>query len=97
MNGSTTTQMQHAPHGAMYVWVEGSPLEYAQRLARRLGREDLKITPYWRLEQLDCLRGFRGAIVIDHACHVRHHHVREYLDVLKSRGVEIYDRPNFKL
>lgn len=80
-SGKTTKQMLEAPQSAIYIWVKNSPLEYAQRLARHLGREDLKITPYWRLEQLDCIRGFNGAIVIDHACRGLSRKVIEELDI----------------
>ena len=63
--GTTTQQMEGAPKGAIFVWCNGHT-DYAVRLARKIGREDLQIkSPTW----LD--DGWRGVtltgIVVDHA------------------------------
>lgn len=63
--GRTTKQMQDAPRGAVFVWCNGLT-DYPRRLARHIGRGDLKI------EQADVpehrLRGFApGHVVYDHA------------------------------
>jgi hypothetical protein len=65
--GRTTRLMLSAPNGALFVCHDHHfANDYARRLARHLGREDLKIT------HLDALDRFRGmnirAIRIDHAC-----------------------------
>lgn len=64
--GRTTRQMQALPQGAVFVWVNGQ-LSYPKALARRIGREDLRIVgPSW-VEQGQ----YRGMdlpeIEIDHA------------------------------
>lgn len=65
-DGATTRQMQAAPQGALFVWVNHR-LGYPKDLARKLGRADLEIVPPSYLEG-DQFRGrtFSG-IVIDHA------------------------------
>lgn len=64
--GFTTLQMQRAPQGACYFWPNHISLRYAIDLAKRLGREDLIIVPFSRLQ--DGLRGFRAsAFIVDHA------------------------------
>ena len=46
-SGRTTRAMLAAPKGAYYIWCGGS-LDYPRELARKLGREDLKIVgPDW--------------------------------------------------
>ncbi len=42
--GVTTKQMQDAPQGAIYVWLN-SQLNYPRKLAEHLGRRDLVIVP----------------------------------------------------
>lgn len=64
-DGATSRQMQDAPRDAVFVWCRGE-LSYPKQLARRLGREDLKIVgPSW-LEE-----GWRGqrlsGLIVDHA------------------------------
>ncbi len=65
--GRTTKQMENAAFGAVYIWIEGAPLTYPQRLAEGLGRNDLKI-----IRPPDLLNMVRYGwadreIVIDHA------------------------------
>jgi hypothetical protein len=64
--GRTTKQMQDAPQGAIYVWVNAH-LKDAEKIAFRAGRTDLMIVPPWHLEN-DRLRGRTlTGIVVDHA------------------------------
>jgi len=66
MTGITTRQMQQAPIGAIYVWVNNH-LDYPRSLARDLGRSDLKIMSP-NAVRLEKIRGKRGAaVVVDHA------------------------------
>lgn len=65
--GKTQRLMLAAPHGALFVWCN-DVLHYPKELARKLGREDLRIvSPGW-LEY----GGWRGSrfpgMVQDHAC-----------------------------
>lgn len=84
-SGLTTRQMQEAPHGAVYVWVN-SRLDYPVRHARALGRNDLEIVP---LSWLDGHR-WRGrditGLVIDHAVveRLRYNHFRT-IDEIQAR------------
>lgn len=65
-DGATTRQMQAAPKGSLFVWVNGA-LSYPRTLAIRLERTDLEIVSPFDLEH-DKLRGKTWpAIVIDHA------------------------------
>jgi len=64
--GASTQQMQKAPVGAVYIWANRA-LTYPKNLARRIGRDDLKIvSPEW----LDSSR-YQGyeltGVVVDHA------------------------------
>ena len=65
-SGATTKQMQEAPQGAVFIWVNGH-FDYPRALANRLNRDDLKIvSPSW-LETGQC-RGIRCvAVILDHA------------------------------
>jgi hypothetical protein len=63
--GKTTRQMRAAPKGAVFIWCNAQ-LDYPRILAKRIGREDLRIkSPTW-LE-----RAYLGHeylfIVVDHA------------------------------
>jgi hypothetical protein len=63
--GRTTAAMLAAPQGAFYIWPNGE-LVYPMKLARELGREDLKIkSPEWL--RADRLAGQRKPIALDHA------------------------------
>lgn len=63
--GRTTKQMQAAPLNAVFVWCN-QHLDYPKKLARRIGRDDLKIVaPNWlddRWMGVEIL-----GLVIDHA------------------------------
>ena len=60
--------MIDAPPDSYYIWPVSQTLEYAIRLARDLGRIDLKIRPLSHLKSLR-LRGKRiPGVVVDHAC-----------------------------
>jgi hypothetical protein len=63
--GRTTKQMQEAPPGAIFVWCNGH-LWYPRQLARRLGREDLRIIGPHQISP--ALAGVCPAVVLDHAC-----------------------------
>lgn len=61
---ATTRAMQGAPHRAIYIWCN-EVLDYPARLAKELGRSDLRIM---RRSQLRTLQGVHAHVVIDHAC-----------------------------
>lgn len=65
-SGRTTRQMQDAPIGGIFVWVN-SMVSYPKSLARHLGRDDLVIQPlHWlRIENIAGRDGLK--IVVDHA------------------------------
>lgn len=66
--GRTTRQMETAPIGSLFIWVNAR-LDYPKLLAARLGRTDLQIISPGKLEQgAIALRGQRfSSILIDHA------------------------------
>lgn len=65
--GRTTKQMQDAPKGAIYVWVN-QHLDYPRDLARKVGREDLQIVSPMYLDYIDKLAGRTiSGILLDHA------------------------------
>ena len=65
-DGTTTKQMHTAPFGAVYIWCN-QHIDYAEHLARYLGRKDLKIVrPSWLTEHGWAGGSFSG-IVLDHA------------------------------
>jgi len=68
-SGRTTKQMEGAPQNSVFVWVNGHT-KYPERLAKKIGRDDLKIvTPYW-LES-NAWRGCRfTGVAVDHAAHL---------------------------
>jgi len=65
-SGRTTRQMQDAPIGGIFVWVN-SMVSYPKSLAKHLGRDDLVIQPlHWlRIENIAGRDGLK--IVVDHA------------------------------
>jgi hypothetical protein len=63
--GRTTKQMQDAPQGAIFVWCN-EHTDYPRRLAKHLGRADLRIAPKSSMER-DLLSGFNKPIIQDHA------------------------------
>lgn len=64
--GKTRQQLLDAPKGAVYVWPDGNT-SYPTELAKKLGREDLRIvSPMWLTS--GAWRGRRfSAIITDHA------------------------------
>lgn len=63
--GTTTSQMQRAPQGSVYVWVN-SRLDYPRQLANHIGRGDLQIvSPDW-IHPRNCC-GVYIHVTIDHA------------------------------
>lgn len=78
--GQTSKQMKEAPPRALFIWCN-SQLDYAQRLAARVGRPDLLIkTPDILANGAERLRGVRlSGIVADHALRL----TEEQSDALK--------------
>jgi hypothetical protein len=65
-DGSTMRQMLDAPHGSVYVWLNGQ-LDYPKALAITLARSDLQIvSPAW-LENGKWIGTRVSGIVLDHA------------------------------
>lgn len=65
--GRTTEQMEAAPKGAVFVWVN-SYLSYPKHLAVSLGRQDLLIVPPLWLEEPGIYLGRNPpGLVLDHA------------------------------
>jgi len=65
--GRTTKQMQDAPKGAIYIWVN-QHLAWPRDLARKLGREDLQIVSPLYVDDFHKLAGRTlTGIVLDHA------------------------------
>jgi len=66
-DGTTTRQMQAAPQGAYYIWVNNN-FSYPKHLAHKLGRDDLKfIGPEDLFRKLI---GTERIVVLDHAAHL---------------------------
>ena len=65
-SGRTTRAMQELPRDAVFVWVN-QHLDYPKQLARKLGREDLRIvSPQW-LEDRRWIGLDLSALELDHA------------------------------
>lgn len=65
--GLTSTAIQSAPHGAIYIWC-AERLDHPRWLAHNLRRDDIQIRPIsWLLDGGERLRGSCRPIVIDHA------------------------------
>lgn len=78
--GFTTRQMINAPEGAVYVWPTYS-LTYPRMLARQLKRQDLLIySPSILGEGGLWLRGYRRALILDHACEPDHDEYQVIID-----------------
>jgi len=69
--GRTTAQMINAPRNAIFIWCNNLTV-YAEKLAKKLGRDDLKIYPSYILDDHGFWLGriFAG-LVIDHATELR--------------------------
>lgn len=88
-SGRTTRAMQEAPKGAVYVWVH-SNLDYPKELARKLGREDLRIvSPAW-LEDRVWVGSLFSGIRLDHAATLSSRQWDAYFEVrdLRCRSPE---------
>jgi hypothetical protein len=57
--------MMEAPHGAIYVWLNGR-LDYPRRLADHIGRRDLVIVSAGSV-RLETVIGKMVVMVVDHA------------------------------
>jgi len=64
--GRTTQQMLAAPKNAIYVWPVGRTKDYALRLAKHLGREDLLVTTPENMRRH--FEGSRSPVILDHGC-----------------------------
>ncbi len=78
--GATTQQMEAAPNGAVFVWCNGNT-DYAIHLARKIGRDDLRIeSPMWLVERW---RGLElTGVVVDHAARLTDEQWNGYLGSL---------------
>lgn len=74
--GTTTKQMEAAPKGAVFVWCNGHT-DYAVRLARKIGRDDLRVvSPAWLEDRWLGLE--LAGIVVDHAAQLTDRQWDEY-------------------
>lgn len=64
--GKTRQQLRDAPQGAVFVWCNNHT-EYPMRLARQLGRTDIKVVSLQWLLDRRFLSADRRYVVIDHA------------------------------
>lgn len=63
--GRTSAALRSAPKGAIFVWAD-SRTQYAEQLAKHLGRGDLKVVSLEKIAS-DRMRGIRPpAVVFDH-------------------------------
>lgn len=65
--GRTTAQMIAAPKGALYVVSCTPEVGYAQRLARKCGREDLQVVAPFYLGERRFMGLRLSGIAVDHA------------------------------
>ena len=65
--GRTTRQMLAAPIGALFVSCHVGALDYDRRLARKHGREDLKIVPFSYINGRRYMGLKLYSVVVDHA------------------------------
>lgn len=65
--GITTRQLLAAPDGAIYIWV-GAAMAYPRALAKKLGRDDIRVVPASWLVSKDRFIDVDSAthIVLDH-------------------------------
>lgn len=84
--GRTTRQMEAAPKGALFVFAGGANArDYNRSLARKLGRDDLRILSPTEFEQhsIHRLRGIElTGIEIDHAVDLTQEQVDGYRTLL---------------
>lgn len=74
--GITTEQMKKAPKDAIYVWVNHH-FDYPRALARKLGRDDLRVVSPSFLEPFRT-DGLLRSIVLDHATILTRRQCEEY-------------------
>lgn len=65
-SGRTTQQMLSSPHGAYFIWVNDI-IDYPEKLAKHLKREDLKIFGRSTLSVRPLYARDIPALVLDHA------------------------------
>ena len=69
--GRTTTQIKNALIGAVYIWPVYASINYPKEIARRLGRDDLRVVPLSWLHTDGYLKIEYSEIVLDHAASAR--------------------------
>ena len=91
--GRTTKQMETAPQGAVFLWVNAQT-DYPKRLSQKIGREDLNIQSKHILG--NGAVWFRGrritGLVIDHAAQLTDNEYRglavAYASVMANKSLE---------
>jgi len=80
--GRTMQALRTAPRGAIYVWVNDH-FTYPRELAKRLGRDDLRIvSPDFFLQQY---RGTDRPVWVDHAVRLTPAQTAGYTGYMESR------------
>jgi len=79
--GRTTKQMETAPKGAIFVWLN-SDLTCPRNIARKINREDLQIVAVSWITR-EHLLGRKNKIVVDHAAWLD---VKQLAILIESRG-----------
>jgi hypothetical protein len=77
IEGITTSQMRRAPRGAIYVWLNSS-MSYPRKLAKDLGRDDLRIVPPAFFDSRSHIWDSTRAVVLDHATVLNSEQLRSY-------------------
>ena len=77
--GITTHQMRSAPRDSIYVWLDSNFL-YPRRLAKLLGRDDLKIVSPDFLSQYEYV-GLSYPAVLDHATRLTRRQVEAFEEI----------------
>ena len=88
--GRTTAQMNAAPPGAVFVWLN-SNLFYPKALAAKLGRDDMEVRPLSWLNKRNT-RGRRfnySEVVVDHAVPFDSERYAA-LNILLTTGCKVY-------
>lgn len=66
--GTTTNQIKSAPRGAVFIWPVANSIDYPQRIARELGRQDLIIKSVGAFEDPHWAYGREfPELILDHA------------------------------
>jgi hypothetical protein len=69
--GQTTKQLRDAPPWSIFIWCNSTTVDYPRTLARRMGRDDLRVEPLSVLDEPHRLSGHSvPALILDHAAHL---------------------------